>query len=216
MEIITIYPRTFWNWWSQPQPMLFIWKNALFSGLQQATDDGRWRVRKRLDERRQWLLHGFNWSRRRMDALKAFWSTDVTKFPSLRICSMIHHTQSNTLGKWRSHRQEPFKVHLHRTPALMFKSCKHISQLKIMFVQSPQQPKRNMFKVLQLQHETIHPSICSFSSMLASCCIAIRSEQGSVGPILFEGSQTGPPDGVSPAEPVEHRDFWHHMVFDMA
>jgi len=42
------------------------------------------------------------------------------------------------------------------------------------------------------------------------------SEQGVVGPILFEGSETGPPDRVPLAEPMEHRDFWHHMVFDMA
>eukprot|EP00434_Breviolum_minutum_P016825 symbB.v1.2.014842.t1/scaffold1085.1/size139158/16 len=42
------------------------------------------------------------------------------------------------------------------------------------------------------------------------------SEQGAVGPILFEGSETAGPDRVPPAEPMEHRDFWHHMVFDMA
>ena len=50
--------------------------------------------------------------------------------------------------------------------------------------------------------------------------MAVRSEQGAVGPILFEGSQTAEPtaapDRVPPAEPMEHRDFWHHMVFDMA
>ena len=91
-----------------------------------SADDGRWRVRKRLDERRRWLLHRFNWSRRCMDASKASGRlmTDATKFPhkfpSLR-CSTIHCTQWNTLGKWHSHRQDPFGVHFHRTPRLIFK-----------------------------------------------------------------------------------------------